>query len=231
MRSTATTVIASVALVLSGCVMGWLVARWSATPPIADHVSAESATQSADITPALIDIRRAIEGLYPALHAGASTPLSTSSSADLVAPAREPIASDAHGLDRLTSAVERLTELLQNGAGSGESRGSASVGSETWRGPGFPSLAMLHQRLEAMRQDDVKAWIQSGGIELSRVHILWSRENVLDRYGTPSRTQASGQTHEVWLFYDGPLLPQGHRWSAVFDTVEGLVASCVLQYR
>jgi hypothetical protein len=190
------------ALLVAGGAIGVLAGRWSAmTGSARDAVAAapEPATAGSGID----DLRRSIDDLARALRERPLSSPSASNSLDVAPTERQPALSDTAGLDRLASAVERLDELLRAspsraGAGPAEARGSggASIG------PGYPSIAAMRASVEAIRRahpDDIDSYASR---EFSRAHVLWTREDVIQRYGLPLRVEPNGD-HSVNLVYEG----------------------------
>src|SRR5260221_8609855 len=64
----ATTMIACVALALSGCAVGILLGRWTSSSAPASEHGVEAAASQADMRPILEEIRRAIEALPQAMR-------------------------------------------------------------------------------------------------------------------------------------------------------------------
>jgi len=175
-RFSATTMVACIALLLSGCAIGLVLGRWSNGPTTTAHSLPEAQTQPQDLKPILEDIRRALERpLQAAREPHDSIPSSAS--------AREAVVPAPDVLERLTAAVERLSGLLEKGGGN---IAGGKTARDAWKGPGYPSLEAMWQRIDALHGTDPKDATGPVDRELVSSHLAWTREDVFDRYGAPS---------------------------------------------
>jgi hypothetical protein len=210
MRSSATAVIASAALVLSGCAVGLLLGRWTSTPVAVERTLPEIQAQQQDLMPVLENIQRTCEALLQVVRERGAVPQPAPSSREAAVPHPEP-------LDRLATAVERLNELLHE---TGGHMGIRSTAVEKWKGPGFPSLYAVWQRVKAISEANGPDWSVKLTTELTRTHLVWTREDLFERYGSPTVLGASERGLD--LTYEREVEP-GKTESIVFQTADDLV--------
>jgi len=210
MRPTGTTVIACVALVLASCALGVVLGRWSNPPTAASPTPVEVQTQPQDLRPLIEEMKQEHETLLQVLRerSGASNPSSTQ---------RESLAQPSDATERLAAAVERLNALLER---PGTRLGGFSPALERWKGPGFPSLDALFERMEAISGAGDPEWPQKVSAELLRAHLAWTREDIFERYGAP--TSLSAGDHGMSLIFTRSVQPDA-RESVTFVTSEGLI--------
>jgi len=223
-RATLRPAVASVALLLVGCALGIFLGRWLFPPIVIDRVASEPVAQPPDFTPALIELRRAIETLPSSLQRPTVSPVTEVS-------LREPATvSEAPALDKLTAAVNELNDLLRRDR-AGRIGGIAASNQPVaaWSGQGYASLGALQQAVESHRATGVRSWWLPAANALTREHQFWSREQLLDRYGAPAFVQANGASHEVSIDYDGIRSPTGH-WTISFVVSEGIVGRVELRH-
>jgi hypothetical protein len=175
-RFSATTMVACIALLVSGCAIGLVLGRWTTGAATADHSLPDAETPLQELKPILEDIRRALERPVQAAREQHESIPSGASAREAVVPAPEV-------LERLTAAVERLSGLLEKG-GSNIAGGRAARGA--WKAPGYPSLEAMWQRIDALHGTDPKDATGPVDRELVSSHLAWTREDVFDRYGAPS---------------------------------------------
>ena len=188
-RFSATTVIACVALALSGCAVGILLGRWTAAPsPVSEH-NIEMPALQADIANALNGFQASAEGVLQAIRAREAAPQSAPGQRESAAPSPE-------NLDRLTAAIERLDALIQ---ANSRHVGGGSPAVEKSKGPGFPSLEALWQRVHEIMQTDDPKRLDTLVTEMCRVHLAWTREDLFQRYGAPQAL--SGKDRDFDLTY------------------------------
>jgi hypothetical protein len=209
-RFSATTVIACVALLVSGCAIGLMLGRWTSGPTTAEHSLPETQAQPQDLKPILEDIRRALERPPQAAREQHES-ISPSASA------REAVVPTPEVFERLTVAVERLSGLLEKG-GSNIAGGRAAT--ESWKGPGYASLEDMWQRIDVLHGTDLKDMTGPVDKELLANHLLWTREDLFDRYGAPSTVYPG----ESWISLAYSRVAKGEEPAIVqFVTREGLV--------
>lgn len=179
MASSTTSVIATGWLVLAGAALGFFVGRWTTGSP-QDPTAPPSAPANQDLAPILAELRKLNETLSIQSHG--SDPASTPG------PNREPATPRSDTTDRFEAAVERLDQILK-GAESRLGRGQATI--EGLKGEGYPSLDAMFQRAESLKE--------TFGDELRARHILWSVEDVVERYGKPSTINSPNNC--VYLLY------------------------------
>ena len=186
-RVSATTVIACVALALSGCAVGILLGRWTATPaPVSEH-TVETAAPQADLRPAMAEIQRTSETILQAIQARGSARQVTSS------PAESPgVIPD--NIDRLTAAIETLNTLLQ---GNGARVAGRTSSIEKWRGPGYASLDALWQRVHQIARGGDDNWSEKFDSEMRQAHLAWTRDDLFERYGAPTVLNAKDRGLEL----------------------------------
>ena len=175
-RFSATTVIACVALALSGCAVGILLGRWTAPSSLASDHSVEAAAPQPDMRPILQEIRHALERPLEGTRDGHESPPASPSVRETVVPPPE-------AFERLTAAVERLSRLLERG-GTHVARGTSAQ--EAWKGRGYPSLDAMWQRIDALHGADPRDRTGPVNKELTDNHLAWIREDVFERYGAPT---------------------------------------------
>jgi len=210
MRPTGTTVIACVALVLASCALGVVLGRWSNPPTAASPTPVEVQTQPQDLRPLIEEMKQEHETLLQVLRerSGASNPSSTQ---------RESLAQPSDATERLAAAVDRLNALL---ARSDTRLGGVSPALERWKGPGFPSLDALFERMETISGAGDPEWPGKVSSELRQAHLAWTREDVFERYGPP--TSLGAGDHGMSLNFVRIVQPDVTR-SVTFVTSDGLI--------
>jgi hypothetical protein len=204
------TLLASIVLALAGVAVGVVAGRWSASRGFAEHDPVLPAREVPQDAASLDALRYSIDDLARALRERSSPVGASSPRAEPVVADRQPVPFDATAFDRLAIAVEHLDALLQNGAG----RARPTVGS--LKGPGFASLAAMSARADAIRgahPDDPNALVAE---ELSKAHILWTRDDVVEHYGLPKGIQPNGDSW-LRLIYDA-FDDHGEHCDFVFST-------------
>jgi hypothetical protein len=112
--------------------------------------------------------------------------------------------------------VQQLTDVLQK---SGPILGSKRSPMENWKGPGFPSLDELFQRLEQDRQSGGD-WVSAAIAEMNKAHLGWTRDDLFERYGPPTSMGAGEQG--LSISYSREKKP-GAIESMLFVCADGLV--------
>jgi hypothetical protein len=193
---------------LLGGVAGVLIGRWTA------EASTVTVAQQPDPSAAIADLRRAMDEGFSGLRDQIQRASRDRGS-------REQVNQSAGDLDRLTVAVEKLNGLLEaKGVWPAPAGRRRSGGSEPWQGPGYPSIDGMWLRVrEVADNPDPKDLIELNKEFLS-AHLLWSRQDVIDRYGPPSRVE--GLNMGLRLFYDSTAMPG---WVIGFITSDGVVTS------
>jgi hypothetical protein len=195
--------LAAIALVLAGAVVGAFAGRWSASSGATGRDSIAVTRDSASDTAGLEDLRHSIDDLSRALRERPTQLAAPTIHSNSVPPDRQPALPDLTAFDRLGSAVERLDELLRAGpshSGSTLAAPKPSFGAKS--GPGYPSLASMRTVIDTIRSahpDDIDSYANR---EFSRAHVLWTREDVIERYGLPMKTDANGD-QGLNLIYEG----------------------------
>lgn len=204
MASSTTTVIATGWLVLAGAALGFFIGRLTTGSP-QDPTTPPSAPANQDLAPILAELRKLNETL--SIQSRRSDPAPTAGSN------RESAAPRSDTADRFEAAVERLDQILK-GAEARLERGQATI-EQAKKGEGYPSLDAMFQRAESSKD--------TFGDEVRARHILWSLEDAIGRYGTPSsintsngsvllqysRQKASGESEAVTLVVTSGLVLSG----------------------
>lgn len=179
------------ALVLAGVTVGVVVTRWSSTPTgVAPAATAASPAPTADELTAL---RREIEQLSRDVREQLAAASAGSA-------ARSPAKSDDPDLARLATAIERCNELLSERASDpNSSAGRARAAWAASQGEGYPSLEALRQEVVDAHDNDVDGRYEAALSTAKKKHVLWSREDVIARYGSPA--QATAGEHALSLTY------------------------------
>ena len=215
MRSTATTVIGSAALVLFGCAVGLLLGRWmSSPPPPPDRDEPRAVVPPPDLTPVLVEIQQTRAAILRSLGDRDATTPATSKP-------REPAETLPEELKRLTTAIDTLAGLV---GGSGTPQRGLTSTLVAAKGPGFPSIDALWVKVQEIRKGDNPAFVGALGADLSQAHFAWTRDDVFDRYGTPSLIQLGWQPVE-----GGPLESTGSMISLVFKRGDQVVGFTVAE--
>jgi len=211
-RPTGTTVIACAALALASCALGIVLGRWTDAPVAPAPAPIGMQTAPPDLEPLLTELRQGNEALLRALAArGAnSNPDSTP---------RESVMPSSDTTERLAAAVEKLTGLLER---SGTRLGGLSPALEKWKGPGFPSLDALFDRMEAISGVGDPEWPDKVSTELRQAHLAWTRDDVFERYGAP--TSFAGGDRGLSLIFQRVVKPDGIE-TVSFGTSEGLITT------
>jgi hypothetical protein len=195
--------LAAIALLLAGAVVGVFAGRWSASSGTISRDAISTTHDSASDTVGLEDLRHSIDDLSRALRERPISLAPPTVRSDSASPDRQPALPDLTAFDRLASAVERLDELLRAGPSrSGSSLAASKPNFGTKLGPGYPSLASMRTVIDAIRgahPDDVDTYANK---EFSRAHVLWTREEVIERYGLPMKTDTNGD-RGLSLVYEG----------------------------
>jgi hypothetical protein len=186
-RFSATTVIACVALVLSGCAVGILLGRWTASPSTVTERTVEAASAESDIQPALANLQRTADAILQTIRAGGNAPRSGSSE-------RESAAQLSDNPDRLTAAIETLNALLQSNGGH---LGGRSAAVERWKGPGYASLNSMWTRVHEIARGNDPDWGEKFDSEMRQAHLAWTREDLFERYGAPTILNAKDRGLEL----------------------------------
>jgi hypothetical protein len=223
-RATSRTAIASIALLLVGCALGIFLGRWLFPPVVIERASSEPVAQPTDLAPALMDLRHLIEALPASLRQPTVASATEAS-------ARVPAAGgDAPALDRLTAAVNELSDLLRRDrVGRNGALAASNQALAAFAGQGYPSLGAVQQALVTHRLNDGKNWWFSAANALTREHQFWTRDQLLERYGAPAFVKADGASHEISLDYDGIRSPSGH-WTICFVVSEGILGRVELRH-
>jgi hypothetical protein len=209
-RLSATTVIACLALALSGCAVGILLGRWTTSPAPASEHSVEAAAPQPDMRPLLEEIKRAIETLPQAMRERHDPDPAS-------ATGRESATTSSETLDRMTVAVERLNDLLARGAvGSGV----GSTPTDVVKGPGYPSLEAVWQTVDSGLVPTDPDSMSKVNTELTRAHLLWRNEDLIQRYGASSGVGQKGSA--IQLVYTRPQTPD-HPHDVMFELSFGVV--------
>jgi hypothetical protein len=211
MASSSTTVIASGALVLAGCAVGLLLGRWTAAPAQAAERTGD-APAAQDSAPILAELRKLNETLQ--LEHQRSHPVPAS-------PDRETAAPRSDLADRLETAVARMEGVLKTAS---DRLGRTNAAIQSSKGAGFPSLDALFQRRQALADGGVVSGLGGGPAfqgELMQLHRLWSREDLIERYGVPS-FMGGGAERGLMLTYTRPKSPNEYE-TVNFATIDDVV--------
>jgi hypothetical protein len=188
MASSPGTVITCAALLLSGIVVGILIGRWTASPA---SVGAHS-----EVVPTQVDqslVLAAIQDLKQTL----SRPTREADGRSLAGAATdESTAINSSQIDRLIASVDKLSELIEQRS---KSMDKLRADKTVWEGQGFPSVSAVLDRIHTARRSNDPQWRQKVYGELSDAHSLWTRDEVLERYGKP--TSLAGNPGGVMLVY------------------------------
>jgi hypothetical protein len=195
-RISATTLIACVALALSGVAVGLVLGRWTAATIQPDERDSAAVSAQTDLAPVLIQVQRSTDAVLQALREGR----------DLEAPrepSRESATARADVLQRLTTAVEKLNGILERG---GVNAGRSQASTEVTKGPGYPSLDALWQKIDSMAAgEDPDKWSEIN-TEMTRAHLLWTNEDLVQRYGVSSSVSTGNSiilTYQRWSVDSG----------------------------
>jgi hypothetical protein len=211
-------ILAPIAILIAGVALGVAADRWLATSPRPSEAAAAHDDSGRDVAAALTDLRRAIDSLPASVREQVRDELSSATK-------REPVDTSESDVTRLTRAVEQLNEVLgKTGGGVGANQLRAKGALESWQGPGYASLEAMQRKLEGLCRDKGDDWadfVDSFESELTKAHLLWTREDVVDRYGAPdSIDTASG----LGLAYNQHSfkIPRRNCWFE-FRTQDGLI--------
>jgi hypothetical protein len=208
-RFSATTVIACVALALSGCAVGILLGRWTASQSQGERENAAVVTPT-DLTPIVAEIKHSTEALLQVLRARPTSSTTTEG-------AREPVSAEPGSSGDLAAAIQRLNAVLERGP---VNVGGTRPGPASWKGNGYPSLDAMWQRIDVLHQSDSNDMTRPVTLELTRLHLAWTREDVFDRYGAPTGLHPEERT--LNLIYQRAAKP-GEPSSVQFWTNDNLV--------
>jgi hypothetical protein len=212
MRASAVTAIGSATLVLLGCTVGIFLGRWIAAPAVdREPPSADSSAALAEIA----ELRRTIEEELRSRRAQLQV-----ESRD--AGTRVPAVANAGDLDRLTAAVNRLDAALEATRSRAEPVApSRFMQYQLGKGLGFASIDAMWVRTQEKAGDADPAALVDLNRALNVAHLLWSRDEVLARYGGPSRVEGMNNAG-VRLLYDSAASPG---CIITFNTTDGFVVS------
>jgi hypothetical protein len=210
LASSSTTVIASAALVLSGCAVGILLGRWTASQP---QVASASATGAgpAELAPLLAEMRKLNETLQLQRETRGPVPTAT--------PIREDASSHSDRSGELAAAINRLNDVLER---TGDRGGGVRASIQKLKGEGYPSLDAMFQRVEALLTAGQNPSNDLLSSEMKQLHRLWTREDLFEHYGSP--TQMSGTGGVLTVIYSRPKEPEGQEVVG-FQTMDDLVTS------
>ncbi|HEV8113694.1 MAG TPA: hypothetical protein VGR31_13040 [Planctomycetota bacterium] len=213
MRASSATVIGSAALVLVGCAAGIFLGRWIAVPSV-EHETQAPPDSSAEIAELRRSIAEELQSLRQQLQVERVEPKEPGT--------REPAVAGRGDLDRLTAAVDRLNAILESNQPRAEPVArSRFIYNQAGKGLGYASIDAMWLRIQDKVVDADPAARAALDRELSIAHMLWSRDEVLNRYGGPSRLEGT-PAKGVRLFYDSMATPGT---SIGFETTDGLVVS------
>jgi hypothetical protein len=189
-RVSGKTVIACAVLALCGVAVGVLLGRWTA-PPAFVSARPEGQPDRVDLSPVLAAIQDLKQALPASSNEGqARIPASLPT---------EPTTLNSGDIERLSTAVEKLNEIIER-----RTRGLSKVGSSdsAWKGPGFPTLGDLHDRVRYWRLSKDPKWREKLADELNEAHGFWTRDEVLDRYGKPTELRSGGASLNLTYLRD-----------------------------
>jgi hypothetical protein len=209
--------LAAVALTLAGAVVGAFAGRWSASSGAIGREPVAPSHELGPDTSGLQELRYSIDDLARALRERPSGVTPATFHSDSISPERQPALPDLAGLDRLANAVERLDELLRAGPVRSETAsGAQRRTSGAPMGPGYPSLEAMRSRVVSIRSAHPDEFNDIVAQEFSSAHVLWTREDVIARYGLPIRTDPQGDHGGLSLIYPG--LDDPDHWELYFST-------------
>lgn len=211
----------ALALLGTGAVVGIACDRWmQASRPIRAELLVDTNDAVAD---ALTELRKAVAAIPAELDKQMHAEPSLVSE-------RRPVQAPDSGVVGLTRAVDRLEELLARHAlqGSGV-RPFGQSRSEPWKGPGLASLDVMRAKLQAHQRRASDAWEDEARQEFTRAHLLWTRDDVLERYGAPGHVAAA---EVIGLVYDQVsfVLGEDNCWFE-FITSQGIVTEVLWNCR
>jgi hypothetical protein len=204
-------VVACLALALSGLAVGILIGRNLA--PSAPAAKPDEAVASIDLDPIVKELRQINESVQRLTRVGPA-PVDSAAATGTSKPISE------------TSQLVAATPEPQRSI-DGRRDGAASLRSEPsrWKGAGYPSIDAMFERITEL----VKAAGNSASDartvvyrELCRAHFLWTRDDVLDRYGVPDYTQP--EANGINLIYIRTI-EQNDKGAVVFKFQGALVAA------
>src|SRR5260221_6664137 len=137
------------------------------------------------MSPILEEIRRAIEALPQAMRVRHEPQ---------PAGARESAVATTEALGELTVAIQKLNGLLDRG---GINVGVGRPPTDAVKGPGFPSLEAMWRRVDSVvvpTERDSQGKIDT---ELTRAHLLWTNEDLIQRYGASSGAGQNGDAIQL----------------------------------
>lgn len=210
-RASGTTVIACLALLLSGIAVGILIGRWAESQPPMDVHAGGSATVPVDLSPVLAELRQLNETMSRS-RTGDVPPSQENQG-------RQVVATGGSASDRLVAAIEKLTESLESGKG----RSLTGKSSDSRRqAPGYGSLDEMWQRIIQQVRSSASGAKEEMGRELTKAHLLWTPDDLVDRYGPPA--SVAGSESGLCLIYGAELEP-GKPINVYFDVHAGVVTS------
>lgn len=174
-------------LVLAGGVAGFLFGRWTASSPTsaAPAPPAQVGTDAPDLGPVLTELERTRGEILRAVREQ-RRPQSEDSDRESALPDDR--------LDRLTSSMKEMEGRLEEQSRSaGRGRGHSTLGQLQ------DSIRRRFQMIEAGL-----ATHESLPAELRAGHALWTQQELIARYGTPSNLSDEGEGKTVWYEIGDP---------------------------
>ncbi len=207
--------LAAITLLAIGVVSGVLIERWLAASNATQVASTARDSTNGDVTASLAELRLAIDKLPSSVRDQVRDELAG-------ATARQPIDGAASDIARLAQAVEQLNQLLAKPEFKSETKRALGRGApESWKGPGYPAIDTMCKRFDELRLGAIGDWRQASEEEFTNAHMLWTRDDVIARYGPPHRantTAGIGLVYDQYAFQE----PDATCWIE-FTTQEGVV--------
>lgn len=182
--------IGTLALGLACLAAGFLVGSWFRSGPAAQAAQEDAAPGHAAILARIEALQRAVDERLEQRDERAVAPVQPPAGRSVAEGG--PPEEDAE-LREILSRIERRLDELSPGAGGAAFREATS----TLKGAGCPSIAGMHQQMIAVRNSGGWESVVSGW---QRSHALWTANDVVERYGPPTRIETD---NGLELFYGG----------------------------
>lgn len=212
-------------LVAALVVVGVLVGALGSQLLIVRNAAPSPPTTAAEITPSSTEIaalRRVLEELPARLRESTPRP-------ELPVSDRAPVGAPRDDIERLTLAIERLSDQLakQRFDEPGPATEHVRAVRSSAMGVGYPSIQMVGQILLDANDSEVEGEEEKVQTEVLNHHMLWTRDDVIAHYGVPSAVRVGDQS--ITLRYIGP--ENARRTSEVeFEVMQGFISSIYVDW-